>query len=347
MCEKRELAASTAIWIRTKKNKGIIAVKLLLCFLVLTWLGGLTAREIDLIKLGENDDFGRMLSPYRDGWLWHTPEHGTPPSQVRLPLVPVNENSLYQLRWAVLPMQFLRVSVYAVFYDDEGNSSPLHHVVRFENSAAFWEIEKEIVVPGKAESMELVIATDGRELKRKQNIGFMTELKLRKLGALEKNPELKDYYGKELLPISDFSQFDVGEKDLRALHVMPFGQKPFDAEVVATDDGKALKVHWRPGDYSYIAWFTPELPLYRSAVTLRCRLRGKGRVQMMAWWNRPAFPTVFKHYGFFDLTPEWKDYEVTVGCDDPLTQKAAFSIAFRDVETTVEIAEISLVVPEL
>lgn len=312
----------------------------------------LAGTDIDLLDIAlkhrktESPTFGDMLHPYRDGWLWRMPP-GAPVSRISLPVVDVAENSLYRLKWSMLPQQFLNTSVYAVFRDAGGKAGPLHHLVAFRNSAAYWEIEKEIVIPGDVKKLELVLVFSELKLSGNQNLGFISGLRLQKTGGLEKKPELAEHYGRNLLPVGDFKAFAAGEKSLDKLKLMPFGQKPFDAEVVENPDGKALKVHWKPGDYQYLAWFTPELPLYRSAVTLKCRLRGRGRTQMMVWWNRPAFPTAFRHFGFFELTPEWKEYEVSVGCDDPLVQKAAFSLAFRDVETVCEISEISLVLPEI
>ncbi len=327
-------------------------VFLLLCsaFLALTVVGD----EVDLLKIavahkGPGNGkwtLGDTLHPFRNGYQWRTPP-GAQTSKVDLEPIKVKGGTSYILDCKMLPTQALKIHVYATFYDHDGNAGPRLHVMSFQNSSIYWKIERELIVPPGVEQLELCLVLSDMKLTENTNLGFISEMKLRSDGPLKPHPELAGLYGKNLLPLGDFSGFAEGESNLEKLHIMRFSQKPFTAEVTGSEADRALKIHYRPGDYQYVTWFTPELPLYGSAGVFKCRLRGKGRVQLMIWWNRPDFPTVFKHFGYFDLTPEYRDYEIAVGCDDPLTRKAAVAVSCRDQEAVFEIASLSFIVPEI
>lgn len=305
------------------------------------------AGDIDLLKIEAArpvESFsgfyplGAMLNPYRGGYMWSIPE-GSGSSVVKLSPVRVKPLTRYSLEWKLEPSQFMKILVQTRFPP----AMPALHLLTFENSSAYMNLQKELITPTGADKMELEIVLFGISLKPKMNIGFMSSMILREIGPVELNPALEKWYGKNLLPVADFEKFEVGEKNRTALGMMPFGGKPFSAEVVKHDGRNVLRVNYTPGDFQYVTWFTPELPLYGSAAALRCRIRGKGRVQLMVWWNRPNFHTIFKHFGFFELTDEWKEYQIGIGCDDPLTQKAAAAVACRDNPAEFEISDISLV----
>lgn len=305
------------------------------------------AEEIDLLKIETEQpsgtfsgayQLGAMLNPYRGGYMWSIPE-GRGSSIVKLKPLRVKPLTRYSLEWKLEPSQFMKILVQTRFPP----AAPALHLLTFENSSAYMDMQKELITPAGADRMELEFVLFGINLKPKMNIGFMSSMKLREIGPVKLNPALEKLYGKNLLPAGDFEKFKTGEKNLSVLGMMPFGGKPFAAEVVKRDGRNVLMVNYTPGDFQYVAWFTPELPLYGSAATLRCRIRGKGRVQFMVWWNRPNFHTIFKHFGFFELTDSWKEYRIGIGCDDPLTQKAAAAVACRDNPAEFEISEISLV----
>lgn len=316
--------------------------------LVILWMAfSAAAGEVDLLKIEasrQKESFsgyyplGAMLKPYRGGYLWNIPE-GSGSSIIKLEPIPVKPLTRYSLEWKLEPSQFMKILVQTRFPP----ANPALHLLTFENSSAYMDLQKEVITPAGADKMELEFVLFGIKLNPKMNIGFISALKLRELGPVEVNPALEKLYGKNLLPVSNFEKFKDGEKNLAVLGLMPFGGKPFAAEVVKRDGRNVLKVNYTPGDFQYVTWFTPELPLYGSAATLQCRIRGKGRAQLMVWWNRPNFHTIFKHFGYFELTEEWKEYKIGIGCDDPLTQKAAVAIACRDNPAEFEISDISLV----
>ena len=302
----------------------------------------LSAQDVDLLKLAmEHRDaesgLGVMLHPFGRGWQWRTAKE-SPSTIVRLPPAAVKGGHRYLLEWTVLPHQFLASRIGMKFHYAGGKSSPWIALTMLQSTSELLRIEKEVLVPPGAEEIEFRLVLDNLKLVGNQNIGYMESMKLHELGPLKSDPALDSFYGKNLLPLSDFSAFSSGETDRAKLKMMPFSQKPFAAEVTSE---KNLRIIWRKGDYQYIAWFTEPLPLYGSIGKFKCRLRGHGKVQLMIWWNRPAFPTHYQHFGFFNLTPEWKDYEVELGCDDPLIQKAAVAFACRDIETEFEIARLS------
>ncbi len=306
------------------------------------------AGEIDLLKVETEQSsgtfsgaypLGAMLKPYRGGYMWSIPE-GRGSSIVNLKPLRVKPLTRYSLEWKLEPSQFMKILVQTRFPP----AATALHLLTFENSSAYMDMQKELITPAGADRMELEVVLFGISLKPKMNIGFMSSMKLREIGPVELNPALEKWYGKNLLPVGNFEKFNLGEKNLAALGMMPFGGKPFAAEVVKREGRNVLKVNYAPGDFQYVTWFTPELPLYGSAATLRCRIRGKGRVQLMVWWNRPNFHTIFKHFGFFELNDSWQECQIGIGCDDPLTQKAAVAVACRDNPAEFEISDISLVV---
>ena len=292
-------------------------------------------------------DLGVMLSPYRDGYLWKTPKERTS-AIISLGTVPVKSLHRYSLRWEVLQPQFVKMHIRVAYIDNDGKPMMRYSLGTYENSSAFVKTEKNIFTPPgvKAAQFELVLFNSKIVETTDRVLGFWKSMKLYDLGPQPRKEALKDHYGKNLLPFGDFSGFEVGEKQLSKFRVTPLGPKPYKAEVVERDGKKVLKVNYTPGDFQYIAWDTPKLPYFGSGAEIRCKIRGKGRVQLMVWYNRPTFATVFHHYGFFELTPEWKEYRAVFGCDDPLTQKVLFSFACRDNPAEFEVAELSLVFPD-
>ncbi|MBE6375726.1 MAG: hypothetical protein E7050_04595 [Lentisphaerae bacterium] len=312
--------------------------------------------EVDFIKMNLEQKelpptgpypLGVTLTPYRDGYLWKTPAKRAS-AVITLGTVPVKPLHCYSLQWEMMPPQFMKMLIRATYTDSNGNKLMSNTLGFYENSSAFTKVDKLLFTPPnvKEAKFELVLFNSKLAEKTDQVLGFWKSFKLIDRGSQQKKEALKDYYGKNLLPFDNFNNFNAGETDLKKFKVTPLGAKPYRGEIVENDGKKALKISYKPGDFQYIAWETPELPLYGSGAEIRCKIRGKGRIQLMVWYNRPTFATVFNHYGFFELSPEWKEYRVGFGCDDPLTQKVLFSFACRDNPAEFEVSELSLVFPE-
>lgn len=290
---------------------------------------------------------GATLHPYRDGYLWKTPKERTS-SIMNVATIPVKPMYRYMISWEMLPPQFMKMLLRVTYTDINGNARMPETIGYFENSSSFTQQNKMLFTPPDVKEARFDIIVFNSKLSEKTDrvIGFWKEFKFIELGPQKRKEALKDHYGKNLLPFGNFAELKTGETNLKKFKVTSLGPKPYRLEVVERDGKKVLKANYVPGNYQYIAWATPELPLCGSGGELRCKIRGKGRIQLMIWYNRPTFPTVFKHLGYFDLSPEWKEYRVGFGCDDPLTQKVIFSFACRDNPAEFEVAEMSMFFPD-
>ncbi|NMA43003.1 MAG: hypothetical protein GX946_06440 [Oligosphaeraceae bacterium] len=286
---------------------------------------------------------GEMLKPFREGFLWYFPEGPQVPNKISLGETPVKPMTHYRLEWAVNPAQRMQMGINLFYPDENGEAMPLH-LMTFSNSSAYTLLSKDIFTPPGVDTLELECFLYDHKFNPGAHIGYMDRFRLVEVAPIAWRQELADFYGKNLLPISDFSQFELGESDQKKLGLMSHGMKPFAAEVVSVDDKKVLRLQYTPGDYQYITWFSSELPLHGSAGTIRFQIRGKGRAQFMLWFNRPGFHTIFKHFGYFDLPEEWTEYQLPFGCDDPLTMKIGAAIACRDAAAQIEILNLSLII---
>ncbi len=324
--------------------------------------GQAAAAESDLLAAalaGQSDEriedgcygLSEVMVPYdRGGALLILPKKdGKTFNKIVAPAIKVKPSTRYVIDWEVLPQQSLRLLVFTVYENPRNGRDPLNHVMSFENSSAFMRVEKEIITPPDATRLRLHIYLSAKSLKSDTLLGFFKSLKIREIGLSQPAPALQSLLGKNILPISNFDALEVGEKDLSKMGLFTgFAQKPYAAEIVRDEGGrKVLRVNYKPGDYQYISWYSPGIMnLYGSAGTMKCRMRGKGRVQLMVFWGRPKFHSIFRHFGFFDLTPEWKEYSVGIGCDDPLTERVSATIACRDNETEFEISDISYILAD-
>ena len=315
------------------------------------------AAEIDLLKLnaGRREmpktgpyPLGVTLKEHRDGYLWHSPASRFS-AVIDVGTVPVRPMYRYRLEWSYMPPQFLKMLIRIAYTGRDGREQMPNILGFYENGSTFIGMSKEFFTPPDVTHARFELVLFGSRAIEKPNVtmGFWRKLRLIEDGPQAPKKELENFYGKNLLPLGDFSTLKIGESDLNTLKIMPFGKlRPYHVEVVERDGRNVLKINYAPGDYQYMAWPTPPLPLYGCGGEIRCRIRGRGRAQLMIWYNRPEFATVFLHYGYFDLTPEWKDYTVGFGCDDPLVRMALFSFACRDNPAEIEIASMSMVFPK-
>ncbi|MBO4513035.1 MAG: hypothetical protein J5746_09720 [Victivallales bacterium] len=313
----------------------------------------LGAEEIDFLKLDTGQKatspsgdltMRSMLSPYRDGFLWKVPKGRTEASSgvVKLGTVPLLPLHNYRFHWELMPAQFQKILIRVNYIDKDGTRQMANTLGTFENSSAFAELDRPVFTPPNITSGDFELVLFGRNLKSETNLGYIKSIKLLDDGPQKSSAQLEGLYGKNLLPFSEFSSFKPGPVERSALKMMNFGQKPFATSIVEENGQRFLRINYKKGDYQYATWFAPEMNTYGMAGEISCRLKGKGRVQIMLWYNRPSFPTVYFHYGYFDLTEDWKDYKVGFGCNDPLTQKLGFSISFRDVETELDMQSMRL-----
>ena len=316
----------------------------------------LAAEDLDFLKFNDARQesasqgelvFRSMLSPYRDGFLWKMPKERTEATSciIELGNVPLLPLHCYRLNWAMMPAQFQKILIRVNYIGKDGSRQMANTLGTFENSSAFVTLDRPLFTPPDIVSGDFSLVLFGRNLKAESTLGFCKSLKLIDDGPQNNSTQLEGFYDRNLLPFSDFSSFPIGTVERSALKMMNFAQKPFSATVVEENGQRFLRINYRKDDYQYATWFTPEANTYGAAGEISCRLKGKGRVQLMLWYNRPDFPTVFFHYGYFDLTEHWKDYKVGFGCNDPLTQKLGFCISFRDVETEVDIQSMRLELP--
>jgi hypothetical protein len=306
--------------------------------------------ETNLIREAQNSradhNYGRlgtMLVPHGSGFLLTVPKDGFD-GVIDLPPVKVSALSKYKLKWKVSPTLNMSILVMMDFIMEDGTANGMSLVLtRLETFSSFIDLEKEILVPAKVRELRLKLFFSKIKFIPGTAIAYMTELKLLNCGPQKKLPELKEYYGKNLLPVSDFSTFEVGEKNLKALGMMPFSQKPFQAEVVERDGRKVLQVIRRKDEYLYVPWPSKSLPLYGNSYTLRCRIRGKGMARLVFWWNREVVNSVYYLSPTFDIPEKWTEYTVRVGCDIPTTTRGVFSIAPVAEYNELEISDIAFI----
>ena len=294
-----------------------------------------------------------LATPYDGGALLKLPKKGEGVfNKIVTQAINVKPSTRYVIDWEIMTQQFLQLLIFAEYKNPRNGYDPLNVVMSIgsSNHSAFMRLEKEIITPPDATELKLHIflsqsqSTYVTPLKPDTTLGFVRSFKIREIDTVQLAPELKDLAGKNILPLGNFESLEVGEKDRGKLALGPVGlPKPFEAEVVKDETGrKVLRVKYKPGDHPYVSFYSPgTMKLYGSSGIMKCRIRGKGKVQLMVFWGRNKFHTIFRHFGFFELTPEWKEYSVGIGCDDPLTIKVAACIACRDKEAEFEISDIS------
>ena len=309
----------------------------------------LLADEVDFLKIAKGQKeitptcypLGAMLPPYKEGYLWKF-DKSSSSARIALGTVPLKPLHNYKFHWKILPPQFLVIQPRVYYIGTDGKEQMVNTLGHYENSSAFVEQNIIFFTPPNITSGRFELVLWNKKLAPDVMLGYIEALGLVDCGPQKADPAMEPFYGKNLLPLADFSAYPVGPADRAALKLMSFRQKPFGTAIMEENGQKFLRLNYSKGDYQYPAWFTPNLPAYGKGGELGCRMRGKGRVQLMVWYNRPNFPTVFRHYGYFDLTDEWQDYKASFGCNDPLTQKVAFSLSFKEVETQCDLQSIHL-----
>ncbi|NLL51725.1 MAG: hypothetical protein GX248_03365, partial [Peptococcaceae bacterium] len=177
---------------------------------------------------------GEMLKPFREGFLWYFPEGPQVPNKISLGETPVKPMTHYRLEWAVNPAQRMQMGINLFYPDENGEAMPLH-LMTFSNSSAYTLLSKDIFTPPGVDTLELECFLYDHKFNPGAHIGYMDRFRLVEVAPIAWRQELADFYGKNLLPISDFSQFELGESDQKKLGLMSHGMKPFAAEVVSVD----------------------------------------------------------------------------------------------------------------
>jgi len=332
----------------------MLKIKVLLCLMILS-LAAVFAAEVNLLQASPSVSkacLGRgiyslaeMLISQQGGFALQLPADAPVANRMMLAAGTIKPLHRYFLETEILLPNQKRLDMEIRFQNDD-EEGDLHHLMGIITASNFLRIGKEIFTPPGVANFELTATISTKDHRPGDKIGYVRSMTMRDAGAIERNPALTEYYGKNILPFGDFKNFPVGERDLAKLQIMPFSQKPYTAEVAEAGNEKFLRVKFSPGDYNCLPWFSKELPLYGSVCTMRFKVRGQGKkVKMMLWYGRTGLHTIFRHYSLIDLTPEWKEYCVKVFCDDPGTTRMAACLVFMDRQdpTTLEIAEIALV----
>ena len=297
--------------------------------------------EINFMKLNEGQEKCDHITPYenpesfipyskafiRNGSFFSfiTPKNSQKKNSyfTRLAKVSVEPKTIYTLKLTALGSEKLYILITGLFFKNGkyiGTRSVFRHIY-LQNVNGMTSVEKDFAIPTGVDSMILNLTMNSNATL------IIKEFAIRKKGRIKIPPS--GYLGKNLLPIGDFKNCQLGEftgmykgRGKNAKH-----WPNIKADVVELNGEKCLKIERNTQNYIYPFFtsvpfpFNPQNYLIKASVTVR----GKGEFRLGLWWKRKGIPRDYQNRVKCVLSDKWTTFTEIRACLSPLVTNANLS----------------------